>query len=54
MKNKQHEKEDIIKIIRAYETETYPNGVGSCYRRLESSNYDKVADKILKLIKDET
>lgn len=42
--------QEIIKIIEKHQSITYPNGIGSIYRCLDSRKYKDVAKGILKLI----
>lgn len=42
--------EKILEIIRSYETTTYPRGVGSVFRCVESHNYSSIAKSIKNLL----
>ena len=41
-------RENIIKILRKHQTETYPEGVGSIFRCITSDSYGAIADEIIK------
>lgn len=40
-------KEIIIQILYGHQTTTFPNGVGSVYRCIESHSFDSIADALL-------
>ena len=42
----------IKDIIKQHETETYPNGVGSIFRCIESNRYQSLEEKIKEVIID--
>jgi len=45
--------EKLLKIIKANEEELYPNGVGSVFRCVPSSNYNTLVLNIISLLKSE-
>lgn len=45
---------DSIKdIIKSFEGETYPNGVGSIFRCIKNNNYKELEEKIKKNVLDQ-
>ena len=42
--------EEILAIIQSHESLTFPNGVGSSFRCVESDDYQNVAHEIFELI----
>lgn len=43
--------QDIVNILEAYETTTYPGGVGSTFRCIKTSSYWDIAKQINELNK---
>lgn len=40
--------EEILRIIESYERTTYPRGVGSVFRCIESEDYRSLAQALMK------
>jgi len=45
--------ERIKDIIKGFESETYPNGVGSTFRCVKNNNYKKLEEEIKKHVLDQ-
>ena len=43
-------REEVIKILRQHQTETYPDGVGSVERCITPDSYGDIANAIVKKI----
>jgi hypothetical protein len=43
--------EQITEILKSYETTTYPRGVGSVFRCIESHNYRSISEQIVNQLK---
>ena len=48
--NKNILKVEVMRLVKSYETETYPGGVGSVFRCVESSSYLGLVYDIVELI----
>ena len=48
--NKSILKVEVMRLVKSYEVETYPKGVGSVFRCIESSSYCGLVYDIVELI----